>query len=256
MKALITGASSGIGRDIAHYLETLGYDLFVVARDKRKLDKIYQKSKTKVTTIALDLTNSDNCIKLHNMLKQEKIDILVNNAGFGDSGNFSETPLDKELNMIDLNIKAYHILTKLFLIDFIKQDYGRILNIASMASFMPGPYMACYYATKAYILNLSLAIAEELKKDNSHVKISIFCPGPVTTNFNHVANVTFHVPSITSDYAAKYAIDHMFQDQLIIVPTNMKLNHILAKLGPTKLVLAINSHIQERVSHEKTPPKR
>ena len=88
-------------------------------------------------------------------------------------------------DMIDLNIKAYHILTKLFLKDFVKRDYGRILNVASMAGFMPGPYMATYYATKNYIVSLSLAIYEELKRDKSNVKISIFCPGPVNTNFNN-----------------------------------------------------------------------
>ena len=157
MKALVTGASSGIGKEMAIYLASFGYDLFVVAPEKEILDKIYNNFKVKVITIGLDLTQKNNCLKLHDMLKEEKIDLLINNAGFGDSGNFSETSLDKELSMIDLNIKAYHILTKMFLRDFIKRDSGRILNVCSMAGFMPGPYMACYYATKAYILNLSLA---------------------------------------------------------------------------------------------------
>ena len=174
---------------------------------------------------------------------------MINNAGFGDFGNFTETNLDKELDMIDLNIKAYHILTKLFLKDFVKRDYGRILNVASIAGFMSGPYMATYYATKNYIVSLSLAIYEELKKDKSNVKISIFCPGPVDTNFNNVANVKFNIPSLTSNYASKLAIDGMFKDKLIIVPPNMKVNHILSKVAPTKLVLEVNSKVQERNSH-------
>ena len=246
MRALITGASSGMGRDMAKYLASFGYDLFVVSKNKEDLEDIFKDLNVKVVSIGLDLTEVDNCIKLHKMLKKENIDILINNAGFGDAGNFSETSLNKELNMIDLNIKAYHILTKLFLQDFIKRDYGRILNVASMAGFMPGPYMATYYATKNYIVSLSLAIYEELKNDNSNVKISIFCPGPVDTNFNNVANVKFNLKSLSSEYASKYAIDNMFKDKVIILPPNMKVNHLLTKISPTNLVLFVNSKIQRR----------
>ncbi len=247
MKALITGASSGMGKDMALYLSKLGYDIFVVSRNKDKLDQIFKDCKTYVKTIEMDLVKTENAIKLYKMLKDENIDILVNNAGFGDAGNFSETSMSKELDMIDLNVKAYHILTKLFLKDFIKRDYGRILNVASVAGFMPaGPYMATYYATKSYIVSLSLAISEELKRDKSNVKISIFCPGPVKTNFDKVANVKFNMMSIDSQYAAKYAINNMFLDKLIIIPLNMKLNHMLAKFGPTKLILFVNSLVQER----------
>ena len=181
-------------------------------------------------------------------VKKENIDILINNAGFGDSGNFTETSLEKEMEMIDVNIKAYHILTKLFLRDFVKRDYGRILNVASIAGFMPGPYMATYYATKNYIVSLSLAISEELKKDNSKVKISIFCPGPVDTNFNNVANVKFNIGALSSEYASKVAIEGMFQNKLMIIPINMKANHLLTKIAPTKMVLKAVSLIQERRS--------
>lgn len=244
MKVLITGASSGIGRDMAHYMKSLGYDLFLVSKDKKKLDNIFKNEKT----FEFDLSKEENCYKLHDILKDEKIDILINNAGFGDAGNFSETSLKKELNMIDLNIKAYHILTKLFLIDFKKRNYGRILNVASMAGFMPGPYMATYYATKSYILNLSIAIAEELKQSNSKVKISVLCPGPVKTNFNEVAKVKFSIGSISSSEAAKTAIDGMFNNKLIIIPSSiMKINKIGARLLPIKLVTYINSKIQKRI---------
>lgn len=250
MKAIITGASSGMGRDMANYLSTFGYELFLVSRDKKKLDKMYKNYPNKITTIGLDLTKEENCYKLYDMLKSEKVDILINNAGFGISGNFSEIKLDKELEMIDLNIKAYHILTKLFLRDFIKRDYGRILNVASMAGFMPGPYMAAYYATKNYIVSLSLAIYEELKEDNSKVKISIFCPGPVNTNFSNTANVKFNIRLLDSNYASKYAIDNMFKNKVIILPPNMKLNYLLTKIFPVKLVLKVNSKVQERFEYK------
>ena len=248
MKVLVTGASSGMGRDMAKYLLNLGYSIIAVAKSKENLDKEFKEYKNKVKTYAYDLTKEEECIKLYEEVKKENIDILINNAGFGDSGNFTETNLDKEMDMIDLNIKAYHILTKLFLKDFVKRDYGRILNVASIAGFMPGPYMATYYASKNYIVSLSLAIYEELKKDKSKVKISIFCPGPVDTNFNNVANVKFNIGALSSEYASKVAIDGMFQNKLLIIPYNMKANHLLTKIAPTKIVLKVISLIQERRS--------
>ena len=246
MKALVTGASSGMGKDMAKYLASLGYDLIVVSRDKEKLESIYKDEKVKVTIIDMDLTNTDNCIKLHEMLKKENIDILINNAGFGDAGKFTKTNLDKELEMIDLNVKSYHILTKLFLNDFVKRDYGRILNVASIAGFMYGPYMATYYATKNYVVSLTLGIIRELKKDKSKVKVSLFCPGPVRTNFNNVANVKFNIGSISSEYASIYAIDNMFKNKEVIVPPNMKLAKLLVKIVPYNIVTLINSYVQER----------
>lgn len=246
MKALVTGASSGMGKDMAKYLASLGYDLIVVSRDKEKLERIYKDEKVKVTIIDMNLTDTDNCIKLHEMLKKENIDILINNAGFGDAGKFTKTNLDKELEMIDLNVKSYHVLTKLFLTDFVKRDYGRILNVASIAGFMYGPYMATYYATKNYVVSLTLGIIRELKKDKSKVKVSLFCPGPVRTNFNNVANVKFNIGSISSEYASIYAIDNMFKNKEVIVPPNMKLAKLLVKIAPYNIVTLINSYVQER----------
>ena len=248
MKALITGASSGIGKEIALYLNSLGYDLFVVSRNKKKLDKIYTTVKGNITTIEKDLSKEEYVYELYEELKNENIDILVNNAGFGDAGDFISTNLDKELEMINLNIKGYHILTKLFLKDFTYKNYGRILNVSSMSGFMPGAYMATYYATKSYVTKLSLAIYEELRQMNSNVKISIFTPGPVKTKFSNRANVHFNIKSINAKDAAKIAVDGMFKNKLIILPNNMKLNYLLIKLLPIKLILGINSYIQERAS--------
>ncbi len=245
MKVLITGASSGMGRDMAKYLYSYGFELYLVARDKKEINSVFKGYKN-IHAYGYNLMCEEECVKLYKQLKDENIDILINNAGFGDAGNFSETSLDKEMDMINLNIKAYHILTKLFLKDFVKRDYGRILNVASMAGFMPGPYMATYYATKNYIVSLSLAIYEELKRDNSKVKISVFCPGPVNTNFNEVADVKFNISSLSSDYASRVAIDGMFMDKLLIIPNNMKFNHFLTKVVPVKGILFVNSFIQER----------
>ena len=170
---------------------------------------------------------------------------MVNNAGFGDAGNFIETNLNKELDMINVNIKAYHVLMKKFLKDFTKRGYGRILNVASMSGFMPGPYMATYYATKSYIIKLSLAIYQELKEMNSNVKISIFCPGPVKTNFTAVANVRFHIREANSYKVAKYAIDHL--NSFYIVPgIDIKFAKLGAKLFPSSLVAKVTYMIQKK----------
>lgn len=245
MKVLITGASSGIGRNMAQYLHDYNYKLFLVSKDKKKLDEVF-KNYSNVVTFGFDLTKKDECIKLYNTLKDEKIDILINNAGFGDAGNFIITNLKKELDMINVNIKAYHILMKLFLKDFVKKGYGRILNVASISGFMPGPYMATYYATKAYIVNLSLAVYEELRQINSKVKIAVFCPGPVKTNFSKKAHVHFNIGSITAKEAANIAVEGMFKNKLIIFPVNMKLNYILTKAVLLKLTLMVSSLVQER----------
>ncbi len=244
MKILITGASSGIGRDMAKYLLEKGHELYLISRDKKRLQEIFPHKN--VHLYCYDLNIEDNCFELYNKLKNDRIDILINNAGFGNLGNFYETDLDKELEMINVNIKAYHILMKLFLKDFTKRGEGRILNVASVSGFMPGPYMATYYATKNYVVSLSLAVYQELKKENSKVKISIFCPGPVKTNFNDVANVKSSIGAIESGYAAKYAIDKMFKNKLIIIPPNMKLIYFLNRIIPIKLFLKINSEVQKK----------
>lgn len=247
MTALITGASSGIGRDIAILLSEQGYDLILVARRKKKLEELKNELKTNVEIISLDLSSTFNCMKLYNKVKKQNIDILVNNAGFGQFGEFTEINIDKELDMIDINIKALHILTKQFLVDFKERDSGYILNVASSAGFFPGPLMASYYASKAYVLNLTQAIYEELRQSESNVSISALCPGPVDTEFNSVANVKFSIKSLTSKDVANYAIKKMFQEKLIIVPGfTMKLTRFFSRFVPNKLQLKMTYHIQKR----------
>ena len=244
MKVLITGASSGIGRDMARYLSSLGHELYLVARNEEKLKKIAKECKN-AKYYVYDLNDTENCYKLYNELKNENIDFLINNAGFGLFGYFNETNLDRELEMINVNIISLHILTKLFLKDMIKKDNGRILNVASSAGFYAGPYLSTYYATKNYALKLSMALYEELKEQGSHVHISVLCPGPVETEFNNVAGGHFNTKSLSSEYVAKYAVDKALKNKLIIVPgTTMKLGLFFSRFLPYKVMLKTVYKIQ------------
>lgn len=245
MKALITGASSGIGKNMAYVLANKGIDLILVARNKEEMLKIKENVKVNVLVIDLDLLKEKNVFKLYEMCKDENIDILINNAGFGLFGIFNETDLTRELEMIDLNIKAYHILTKLFLKDFVEKDKGYILNVASSAGFMAGPRLSTYYATKNYVLKLTMAINEELRQSGSNVVVSALCPGPVNTNFNKVANGEFSIKEASPKYVAEYAVDKMFKKKMIIVPTlRIKLGIFLLRLIPYRLQLIYCYHIQ------------
>ena len=218
MKALITGASSGIGYEMAKYLATKDCELILVGRNKEKLEELQKELNVSSQLVLLDLSDETKVKELYVIMKNEKIDILINNAGFGDFGKFYETDLNKELDMINTNIKAVHLLTKLFLRDMKKRDSGYILNVASIAAFGPGPLMATYYATKAYVNNLTEAIYEELRRDKSNVHISSLCPGPTASNFFDRAGVTFAVKPMDCETVAKYGIDKMFKGKVVIVP--------------------------------------
>lgn len=218
MKALITGAGSGIGRDMAKYLASMGYDLILVGRDKQKLEELQHILKTNCQIIIADLSDPTRVKEVYVMTKNENIDVLINDAGFGAFGKFYETDLNNEIDMINTNVLAVHLLTKLFLRDMQKRNSGYILNVASLAAFGPGPLMATYYATKAYVNNLTEAINEELRQENSNVFVCSLCPGPVDTNFNDVAGVSFSVKALTSEEVAKYAIDKMFKKKVVIIP--------------------------------------
>ena len=254
MWALVTGASSGIGRDTSRYLFNLGYNLIIVARNKDGLDKLKEDLLNKsnledrqIIVIQEDLSIKDNCFDLYRRTKDIELDLLVNNAGFGVFGNFTETDLEKEINLIDTNITAVHILTKLYLKDMVNKNKGRILNVASIAGMEPGPLMAAYYASKAYVIRLSRAINKELKKQKSKVKISILCPGPVDTNFNNVANVKFKAPSASSEKVAKYGIDKTLKGKLIIIPGFLnKCVRFFSKIVPDCILEACAYHIQVR----------
>ena len=264
MWALVTGSSSGIGRDAARYLYSLGYSLIIVARDENKLKELKinlekesrhknestgedNKTKQEILVIAKDLSSKENCLEIYEKTKNIELDLLVNNAGFGVFGEFSKTDLEKEINLINTNITAVHILTKLYLKDMLKRNRGHILNVASIAGMEPGPLMVAYYASKSYVIRLSRAINKEIKKEKSKVKISILCPGPVDTNFNNVANVVFKAPSMASEKVAKYGIDKALKGKLIIIPGFLnKCVRFFSKIMPDSILEEVAYHIQRR----------
>ncbi len=249
MKVLITGASSGIGKDLAKVFAQKGYNLVLISRTEEKLqdvkEEILKDNTVDIEIIAMDLSNEQNCKELHNRVKD--VDILVNNAGFGDCGEFTKTDLEKELKMINTNIVAYHILTKLYLKDMKEKNGGKILNVASIAGFMPGPLMATYYSTKSYVVRLAEAIREELKKDKSNVQISILCPGPVETNFNKVANVKFRMREANSYEVAKYAVRKLLKGKFYIIPgLDVKAGIFFSHFIPSNLIAKITYKVQKR----------
>lgn len=247
MKVLITGASSGIGKDMAKVMAKKADELVLVARNIEKLEEIKKEleKNAKIEIISKDLSIEENCREIHNQV--QNVDILINNAGFGDCGNFTKTSLEKDISMIKTNIIAYHILTKLYLTDMKEKDSGKILNVASIAGFMPGPLMATYYATKNYVVKLSEGIREELKKEHSKVQISILCPGPVETNFNKVANVDFHLREANSMDVAKYAIQKLEKGKFYIVPgIDVKIAKFGAKILPANIISKFAYMAQKR----------
>lgn len=249
MRALITGASSGIGRDIARELDKKGYELILVARNREKLEELKNELNNKNTEIIIaDLTLEENCKMVYE--KAKDIDILVNNAGFGVFGSFIETELEKEINLIKTNITAVHILTKLYLKDMCKKNSGKILNVASIAGTMPGPLMAAYYSSKSYVIRLSESIREELKKKKSKVQISVLMPGPVRTNFNNVAGVEFELSSLSSEYVAKYTVNKLLKGKFYIVPGFLiKTIRFLVKITPNFIIAKCSYYMQKRKKH-------
>lgn len=218
MKALVTGASSGIGKEIAKVLAERGCALVLCSRDREKLDALARELPVPARVVALDLSRAENCFALHEMTKDDGIDILVNNAGFGVFGNFCDAPLEAHLNLLDLNVRAVQILTHLFLKDFRARGNGRIMNVSSVAGFFPGPLLATYYASKNCVSRLTEAVAEELRRERSAVTICQLCPGPVETGFNARAGVKFGLRSATARATAAAAVNGMFAGKRIIVP--------------------------------------
>lgn len=246
MKAVVTGASSGLGREFAKYLDSLGYELFLVARDKEELENTSKELKNKSKIIVMDLSDFHNLKSLYVLLKNEDIDVLINNAGFGIFGEFCSTDITEEVEMINLNITGVHILTKLFLKDMKKRGSGYILNVSSSASFFPGPLMSGYYASKAYVTRLTEAISYELKKEGSPVKVSCLCPGPVKTNFNKRAGVEFSVSPLEACDVAKYAITQMLRGKCVIIPgTTMKLAKFFSRFASDNFIMGYVYKIQK-----------
>lgn len=247
MKALITGASSGIGEEFARQLSARGYDIIAVARRFDRLEKLKEELQTEVTPIACDLSSTAECIELFEKVKDEDIEIVINNAGFGLLGIFLENDLEREMSMIDVNCKAMHILMKLFLRKFERENRGYILNVCSIGGHLPGPLLATYYATKAYVLSLTNGIYEEVRRSGKNIYVGTLCPGPVNTEFSSVANVRFSLKSRSAKDVVRCALKKMFKKKLVILPgIEVKLTALAARLVPTKLLLRISYNVQHK----------
>ncbi len=254
--ALITGASTGIGYEMAKIFAARGYDLVVVARSEKNLKNLHKHLSplVKVTDIAMDLSVPGAGAKLFAKTKKLKleVDVLVNNAGFGTNGDFVTLDLDRELQEVDLNVRTLSELCHLYGAGMAQRRTGKILNVASTAAFQPGPYMSVYYATKAYVLSLSEGLHEELKPKG--VQVSVLCPGATVTEFADTAGMgksrlfTSKIlkPAKAEDVAI-YGVNKFFQGKTIIIPG--LLNKFLVqgnRFSARALVRKIAAHLNRR----------
>ena len=254
MKALITGASSGIGKEFARILASRGWDLIIAARSTDKLNALKDElSNVNVRVITIDLSREQDAYDLYEHLRDEKIDFLINNAGFGAYGEFKDVPLELEMKLVHTNVCSLHILTKLFLQDMTARDSGAILNVGSMAGFSAGPKMSSYYASKNYVVRLTEAIHEELRRNKSKVKVSVLCPGPVSTNFNDVANVSFSAKSLDARTVAEYALKKAEKGKMVIIPGRLMktvkfFEHLLSEKALTRASYDVQSKKDDKDS--------
>ena len=248
MYSLITGASSGIGRAMALELAKRGSDLILVARRENELialkDQINQQYKVDVVIKVKDISKVENCKQLYSEVLSYQPYFVINNAGFGRVGLFSEIDLDTELSMIDTNIVAVQVLTKLFVNSMTD---GVILNVSSIAGMLPTPLMATYAATKSYVLNFSRAINQELKISKSKLRVISLNPGPVITEFGKVAQTTQKMQGMSAERCAKIAIKGLLKRKSVIVPGfMMKVMRFLVKFLPIGIVMPVAYKIQNK----------
>ena len=227
MYALVTGASAGIGMEIAKYLSILGYDLILTARSEDKLQDLRKTILKRfpdrtVLVIPADLSKREECFRLYKeaceRAGEENIEFVANNAVKGVYGLFLETDLDAELELIDLNVASVHILSKLFLRDMVRRGHGTLMNVGSCAGFMSGPTFSSYYASKNYVVRLTEAIHEELRRAKSPVKVSCLCPGPTDTAFNKNSGVAVSGKQIKSAQVAREGVDGALKGKMIVIP--------------------------------------
>ena len=254
MRALITGASSGIGKEFARILASRGWDLIIAARSTDKLNALKDElSNVNVRVITIDLSREQDAYDLYEHLRDENIDFLINNAGFGAYGEFKDVPLELEMKLVHTNVCSLHILTKLFLQDMLERGSGTILNVGSMAGFSAGPKMSSYYASKNYVVRLTEAIHEELRRSKSKVKVSVLCPGPVSTNFNDVANVSFSAKSLDARTVAEYALKKAEKGKMVIIPGRLMktvkfFEHLLSEKALTRASYDVQSKKDDKDS--------
>lgn len=251
MYALVTGASAGIGREIAKYLAIKGYDLILTARSEDKLQELRNEilkkfPEKKVLVIPADLSVREECRRLYHEVREkagrENIDFVVNNAGIGVYGYFLETDLEKELQLIDLNVTSVHLLSKLFLRDMVRNGHGVLLNVGSCAGFMAGPTFSSYYASKNYVVRLTEAIHEELRRLHSSVRVSCLCPGPTATDFNPNSGVKVSGKQISARQVAREGVEGALKGKMIVIP-GRKMNAVVA------VSRLLGEHLSTRVNY-------
>jgi len=253
--AVVTGASSGIGREFCLELSQKGYYILMVARRKKELENILKKIGCNGEVYVSDISDTNNIESLINHIEKMrddgyKLSVFINNAGFGLSGCFLETDLQRECEMIDLNITALHILTKKVLHIMDEEKEGYLLNVASSAGLLPaGPYMATYYASKAYVASLTRAIDTELKEKKKNIHIYALCPGPVDTQFNDVAEVKFALKGISARECVSYALFCMKnkKNKCVIIPTfRMKFALFFSHIVPRNILIPLTGRQQKK----------
>ena len=237
--ALITGASSGIGAEFARTFAKRGYRLILAARRRERLEALREELGVPCTIYTADFSSREDTRRFIRDIAGEKIDVFINNAGFGTCGTFLETDLEKETDLIEVNCVAMHMLFKAVLRHMTGRNKGIILNVASSAGLLPGgPYMAAYYASKAYVVSLTRAVARELKELGSQVYVCALCPGPVDTEFNEHADVIFSLKGISAQTCVREAIAGMNRHAVIIVPTcKVQAGIFASKLLPMPIVM-------------------
>ena len=245
---LITGATSGIGREFAQVYSNEGFRLILTGRRTERLQEMKEKIGENCRILTADLSDEKQCMSLLDELKDEQIDIFINNAGFGASGNFMETDLEKEISMLKVNDLAMHILFKGILLKMKDAGSGTILNVASSAGLFPGgPYMAAYYASKSYVASLTRGVARELAESKSDIYVCCLCPGPVDTEFNENADVTFALKGITAKQCVKECLSGMKKRKTVIIPTfKMKAAVFSQRFATEKTVLRIVANQQKK----------
>ena len=243
MLAVITGASSGLGEEFAVQLDKMGYDTVLVARREDKLLKVKEKLTNNCFVVPMDLSVRENCFELFKKFPDAQV--LINNAGFGKFGAMEDSDICADMQMLDINVNSQYILQKLYFTEFMKKGEGRILNTASAAAFMAGPYFALYYATKSFVLRISQAAHREAK--GKGVTVSAFCPGSIDTEFNSVAGTTSSSKPVSKEKAVAYAIKKMLKGKAIIIPSfKIKMAFIMSKIMPETLLTEFSYHVQKK----------
>ncbi len=245
--AVVTGASAGIGLETARLLYHEGYHIIAVGRNEKALSALAAElGKKRVSAVCADLCSTSECIRLYKFAVKYPVSVLINCAGMGVYGEFVSSSLRSEMDMLDINVRACHILTKLFLRQFICNNFGTIVNVSSAAGFMPGPFMSGYYAGKSYVINLSAAIHAELKRKRKNVHISVFCPGPVSTDFNTRMGIKGAFRGISPSEAARALVDGMNRNKFMIIPSlPMKILCALGGALPKEFISSVNCFIQK-----------